>query len=352
MKRLSDILKEAMTPGFEKAFASTPKGVEVHMKHKETGKIVKTKFLGTHSAVAAAKKHINDMQGKGYTVHAKKLIEEVEQTNEAVTDYNPKSQGGTRKELLAKFAETGNSKHAEAARKAGASHEELKKAQMTAMKRGVGKKGSTYLLSKNEEVEQTDEAKKPWSPEPASSPPNPKDADHKKASMLIDKIRSYRHLKQDYKEKGNLERHREFHAKLHDADKQYQKLGHKSLLRKDDHVVEEVEQFDEAIVMPKGNDPHAQGHRIALGSKEMVKKYPPGSEEHKQFMAGHAAGKEQLKKRMNSLEPKIKSMGEETSRLSLLEVLKEMAKRGRPKKNPIAPAPSKMSKDDDEEDNE
>ena len=121
MKRLSDILKEAMTPEFEKAFASTPKGVEVHMKHKETGKIVKTKFLGTHSAVAAAKKHINDMQGKGYTVHAKKLIEEVEHTNEA---------------------------------------------------------------------------KKPWSPEPASSPPNPKDADHKKASMLIDKIRSYRHLKQ------------------------------------------------------------------------------------------------------------------------------------------------------------
>jgi len=157
MKRLSDILKEAMTPEFEKAFASTPKGVEVHMKHKETGKIVKTKFIGTHSAVAAAKKHINDMQGKGYTVHAKKLIEEVEQTDEAVTDYNPKSQGGTRKELLAKYAETGNSKHAEAARRAGASHEELKKAQMTAMKRGVGKKGSNYLLSKNEEVEHTDE---------------------------------------------------------------------------------------------------------------------------------------------------------------------------------------------------
>ena len=80
-----------------------------------------------------------------------------EQTDEAVTDYSPKSQGGTRKELLAKYAETGNSKHAEAARKAGASHEELKNAQMTAMKRGVGKKGSNYLLSKNEEVEQTDE---------------------------------------------------------------------------------------------------------------------------------------------------------------------------------------------------
>lgn len=227
----SESVDEAMTPEFEKKFSETPKGVEVHMKHKETGKIVKNKFIGTHSAVAAAKKHIADMEKQGYEVHAKKLIEqeeqidelktstlisyhsksqksaaelgnkaskemdagnmnkasallkqvskrqksqsqamgkiqnryanlkdEVEQTDEAVTDYNPKSQGGTRKELLAKFAETGNSKHAEAARKAGASHEELKKAQMTAMKRGVGKKGSNYLLSKNEEVEQTDEA--------------------------------------------------------------------------------------------------------------------------------------------------------------------------------------------------
>ena len=153
----SEGVDEAMTPEFEKKFAETPKGVEVHMKHKETGKIVKNKFIGTHSAVAAAKKHIADMEKKGYEVHAKKLIEQEEQTDEAVTDYNPKSQGGTRKELLAKYAETGNSKHAEAARKAGASHEELKKAQMTAMKRGVGKKGSNYLLSKNEELEQTDE---------------------------------------------------------------------------------------------------------------------------------------------------------------------------------------------------
>ena len=73
--------------------------------------------------------------------------------NEAVTDYNPKSQGGTRKELLAKFAETGNSKDAEAARKAGATQDELKKAAANAMKRGQGEKGKNYLLSKNEEVE-------------------------------------------------------------------------------------------------------------------------------------------------------------------------------------------------------
>jgi hypothetical protein len=63
--------------------------------------------------------------------------------DEAVTDYNPKSQGGTRKELLAKFAETGNSKHAEAARKAGATQDELKKA----------KAANVLKQSKKEEIE-------------------------------------------------------------------------------------------------------------------------------------------------------------------------------------------------------
>lgn len=42
-----------------------------------------------------------------------------------VTDYNPKSQGGTRKELLAKYHKTKDPKDAEAARKAGATQKEL-----------------------------------------------------------------------------------------------------------------------------------------------------------------------------------------------------------------------------------
>jgi len=45
-----------------------------------------------------------------------------------VTDYNPPSQGGTRSELLSKFAKTKDPKDAEAARKAGATQVELKKA--------------------------------------------------------------------------------------------------------------------------------------------------------------------------------------------------------------------------------
>ena len=46
-----------------------------------------------------------------------------------VTDYNPKSQGGSRKELLAKYAKSGSAKHAEAARRAGATQAELKSAK-------------------------------------------------------------------------------------------------------------------------------------------------------------------------------------------------------------------------------
>jgi len=133
---------EAMSADFEKVFASIPKGVEVHMKHKDSGEIHKQKFIGTHSAVAAAKKHIASMEKKGYEIHAKKLIEQVEidesvEESTGVTDYNPKSQGGTRKELLAKYHKTKNPKDAEAARKAGATQKELQ----------------------SEEVEDVDEAK-------------------------------------------------------------------------------------------------------------------------------------------------------------------------------------------------
>jgi hypothetical protein len=46
-----------------------------------------------------------------------------------VTDYNPKSQGGTRKELLTKYANSKDPKDAESARKAGATQTELKKAK-------------------------------------------------------------------------------------------------------------------------------------------------------------------------------------------------------------------------------
>lgn len=56
------------------------------------------------------------------------LPEESIQEATGVTDYNPPSQGGTRKELLDKFKETKDHTYAEAARKAGATQDELKQA--------------------------------------------------------------------------------------------------------------------------------------------------------------------------------------------------------------------------------
>jgi hypothetical protein len=56
-------------------------------------------------------------------------IEQMIAETTGVTDYNPKSKGGTRKELLAKYAKSGSSKDAEAARKAGATQKELQAAK-------------------------------------------------------------------------------------------------------------------------------------------------------------------------------------------------------------------------------
>ena len=58
-----------------------------------------------------------------------KLMKELDKSpiteGTGVTDYNPRSQGGTRKELIAKYRKTGDPKDAEAARRAGATQKEL-----------------------------------------------------------------------------------------------------------------------------------------------------------------------------------------------------------------------------------
>jgi hypothetical protein len=65
----------------------------------------------------------------------KEISGKKEEVKEAadVTDFNPKSQGGSRKELLAKYAKSGSAKHAEAARRAGATQAELKSAKSKAL---------------------------------------------------------------------------------------------------------------------------------------------------------------------------------------------------------------------------
>jgi hypothetical protein len=78
IKFKSHLKIEEAVSSIEKALQDTPKGLEIHMKHKETGKIQKTTFLGTHSAVKAAHDHIKQMGKKGYEFHSHKLIEEAE----------------------------------------------------------------------------------------------------------------------------------------------------------------------------------------------------------------------------------------------------------------------------------
>lgn len=59
----------------QKALSSTPKGLTIHMKHKDSGETKSTTFMGTHSAVAAAKSHINAMKKKGYEFQKHELVE-------------------------------------------------------------------------------------------------------------------------------------------------------------------------------------------------------------------------------------------------------------------------------------
>jgi hypothetical protein len=84
-------------------------------------KMSATNFLAKYKKTkAAAKKEISGPK------------EKVKEAAD-VTDYNPKSQGGSRKELLAKYAKSGSAKHAEAARRAGATQAELKSAKSKAL---------------------------------------------------------------------------------------------------------------------------------------------------------------------------------------------------------------------------
>ena len=67
-----------------------------------------------------------------------------------VTNYNPKSQGGTRKELLAKYHKTKDSKDAEAARKAGATQKELHSEEVE--EQGVSETSDYFRRREREEA--------------------------------------------------------------------------------------------------------------------------------------------------------------------------------------------------------
>lgn len=71
-----EAIEEAMNPQIAAAFQKVPKGVEVHMKHKESGKINVAKFPGGMTAVKAAKEHEAEMAKQGYEVHKRKIMEQ------------------------------------------------------------------------------------------------------------------------------------------------------------------------------------------------------------------------------------------------------------------------------------
>ena len=64
------------------------------------------------------------MPSGGSLHESRKLFAKIKETAD-VTDYNPPSQGGTRQELVAKYHQTKDPKDAEAARRAGATQQEL-----------------------------------------------------------------------------------------------------------------------------------------------------------------------------------------------------------------------------------
>lgn len=76
VKEEAEQTDEALDPRIAAAFAKVAKGVEVHMKHKETGKMHVAKFPGGESAVKAAKEHEAEMGKQGYEVHKRKMMEE------------------------------------------------------------------------------------------------------------------------------------------------------------------------------------------------------------------------------------------------------------------------------------
>lgn len=110
----------------ERAFPNgKASGVKSHPALVKTNKPIGTRV----SDIGKGGKEHNVKTDKEWNKQ-KGVSEDYVDENTGVTDYNPKSQGGTRKELLAMYAKSGDPKHAEAARKAGATQSELKAASM------------------------------------------------------------------------------------------------------------------------------------------------------------------------------------------------------------------------------
>lgn len=135
-KRPSDYSSSTPSSTSQKIYHNVP------FKQKDQAKAEGMRFDGEkkkwyHTNGEKSKKSVFPKLQESY------LEEKLDETV-GVTDYNPPSQGGTRKELLAKYSKSKNPKHAEAARKAGATQTELKNAL-----KNEELKGNQFKLDKN-----------------------------------------------------------------------------------------------------------------------------------------------------------------------------------------------------------
>ena len=89
----------------------------------ETGEVKKFDFAKDLQSFMVGNLPGGKAPGKKGQVH--KIKDESIEESTGVTDFAPKSKGGTRKELIAKYKKSKNPKDAEAARKAGATQKEL-----------------------------------------------------------------------------------------------------------------------------------------------------------------------------------------------------------------------------------
>jgi len=121
-----EVMKEA---------AGQPTGVHIHMK-APNGKITKTTFLGTHSAVGGAKKHIAGLEKKGHTVHKKELAFAEGMDMEYPNAASQKTRAAKNAKLIARN----------------------KRNMATAKRKGVKYDDKEYRPRFNEDAEQVDES--------------------------------------------------------------------------------------------------------------------------------------------------------------------------------------------------
>ena len=163
-KKIQDKIKEK---GVAEAYDQTDRDIK-NADQRDGGRMTAThtvhinnKPWKTFASRNHAERVVDTLLDKGRDAHVSTHYEHVEnpkiEETAGVTDYNPKSQGGTRKELLAKWHKTKDPKDAESARRAGASQSELKGDQYKLDRNHNGKlDGQDFKILRGQKSEEVD----------------------------------------------------------------------------------------------------------------------------------------------------------------------------------------------------